>query len=49
MNAKDCQEKLVFESKEQAEGAKVYAQYRHDAKLKTYQCKSCGLWHLASA
>lgn len=44
-----CQEKLSFETKEAAEGAAVYAEHRHGAKLKVYQCKHCGLWHLASS
>lgn len=43
-----CQEKLAFDSKEQAEGAAVYAEHRHGTKLKVYQCKHCNLWHLSS-
>ena len=45
----NCQEKLAFETKEQAEGAKVYARHQYDAKLKVYKCKACMRWHLASA
>jgi predicted butyrate kinase (DUF1464 family) len=43
-----CKEKLSFKTKEAAEGAAVYARHRHGTKLKVYQCKHCGLWHLAS-
>lgn len=43
-----CQDKLAFDTKEQAEGAAVYAQYQHGTKLKAYRCAECGLWHLTS-
>ncbi len=43
-----CQEKLVFDSKEAAEGAAVYAEHLHGTKLKVYKCSHCNLWHLAT-
>ena len=43
-----CIEKLVFESKEAAEGAAVYARHLHGTSLKVYKCRYCHLWHLAS-
>ena len=35
-----CQEKLVFDSKEAAEGAAVYAEHLHGTKLKAYSVAS---------
>jgi len=43
-----CAEKLVFMTKQAAEGAAVYANHLHGTKLKVYKCKDCQLWHLAS-
>lgn len=44
----DCNEKLVFDSEDQAKKAALVAKYQHEAILKPYLCKDCGLWHLAS-
>ncbi|HUD03571.1 MAG TPA: hypothetical protein VMR51_02170 [Patescibacteria group bacterium] len=44
----NCQEKLAFDTKKQAEMSAVVAEYQHGTKLKVYKCKNCGLWHLAS-
>lgn len=46
---KSCDLKLKFDSKKEAEGAKVYAEHRHGVKLKVYFCKDCEWWHLSSA
>jgi hypothetical protein len=43
-----CAEKLAFETKRQADAAAVVAAYQHAAKLRTYLCQYCKLWHLAS-
>lgn len=43
-----CKEKLAFDNKEQAEGAAVYIKHLHGTRLKTYKCKNCTLWHLAT-
>lgn len=43
-----CSAKLTFETKETAEGAKIYAHHQHGTKLKGYRCAECSLWHLSS-
>jgi hypothetical protein len=43
-----CHEKLVFETKHDAEAAAVYAKHRHGTMLKAYVCKHCKLWHLST-
>lgn len=48
MEEPPCKEKLSFDTKEAAEGAAVYAEYQHDARLRVYLCRYCDLWHLAS-
>lgn len=44
-----CAEKLAFDTPRQARAAAVVAAHQHGVKLKVYQCRYCGLWHLASA
>jgi hypothetical protein len=44
----ECQEKLVFQTKEEAEKAALVAKYQHGAILKPYLCDLCALWHLTS-
>jgi hypothetical protein len=46
---KPCDAKLKFDSKVEAEGAKVYAEHLHGVKLKVYFCRECQCWHLSSA
>ncbi len=43
-----CSEKLSFDMQKQAVAAAVVAKYQHGIRLKSYVCKHCGLWHLAS-
>lgn len=43
-----CADKLTFETKQQAENGAVVTKWRYGTKLKAYQCKHCGLWHLSS-
>lgn len=43
-----CSDKLAFDTQEQANAAAVKANWQHDARLKSYKCSHCGLWHLAS-
>jgi hypothetical protein len=43
-----CDEKMVFESFEEAEATALAADWQHGAMLKPYLCKHCHLWHLAS-
>ncbi len=43
-----CAEKLVFDTQAQANAAALVADHQRNIKLKSYKCKYCGLWHLAS-
>jgi hypothetical protein len=43
-----CAEKLVFDTKAQAEASAVVADYQHGIRLKAYVCRHCQLWHLSS-
>ncbi len=43
-----CADKLAFDTNKQARAAAVVAELQHGAKLKTYLCRHCQLWHLAS-
>ncbi|MEI6237171.1 MAG: hypothetical protein WCP03_01040 [Candidatus Saccharibacteria bacterium] len=43
-----CEEKLAFDTKEQAQASAVVVKYQHGTKVKPYFCEKCGLWHLAS-
>ena len=43
-----CAEKITFDSQRQANAAAVAAAYQHGTKLKSYRCRYCQLWHLAS-
>lgn len=44
----NCQDKLAFDTKEQAEASAVVVKYQHGNKVKAYFCNKCQLWHLAS-
>ena len=43
-----CNEKLAFDTQKQARAAAVVAEHQRGTKLRTYRCRHCGLWHLAS-
>jgi hypothetical protein len=43
-----CADKLVFDTKQQADVAANVAQYQRGLSLKAYKCRYCGLWHLSS-
>jgi hypothetical protein len=43
-----CTEKLAFDTQKQAQAAATVALHQHGIKLKTYVCRHCQLWHLAS-
>ncbi|HET6924409.1 MAG TPA: hypothetical protein VFH39_01090 [Candidatus Saccharimonadales bacterium] len=43
-----CADKLAFDTKKQADTAANVAAYQHGTKLKSYRCRHCKLWHLAS-
>jgi hypothetical protein len=44
-----CAEKLAFDTQSAAKAEATATQWRHGTKLKTYKCKQCQLWHLASS
>jgi hypothetical protein len=44
-----CAQKLAFDTKKQADTAGIVAELQRNIKLKSYHCRYCGLWHLASA
>lgn len=41
-----CADKLVFDSKKQAEAAAVVADYQRGVTLAAYRCQYCNLWHM---
>lgn len=43
-----CGEKLVFDTKKEAEASAVVIDWQRGLPLKAYQCKHCNLWHLSS-
>lgn len=43
-----CAEKMVFDTKEQADSTALAADWQHGASLKSYRCRYCHLWHLSS-
>jgi len=43
-----CSDKLVFDTKEQAEAAATVAEHTYGTRLRPYVCRHCGLWHLSS-
>jgi len=44
-----CSDKLVFDTKQQADAAATVALYQRGTRLRAYRCRYCGLWHLSSA
>jgi len=44
-----CAKKLGFDSEKEARAAATTLEWQKGTKLKTYQCRHCGLWHLSSA
>lgn len=44
-----CADKVVFETKAEAEGAALVAQNKYGGKkAKVYKCRYCERWHLAT-
>jgi hypothetical protein len=43
-----CEEKLVFDTKKQAEAAATTLRWQKGTRLKVYRCRHCNLWHLSS-
>ncbi len=43
-----CASKLAFDTEKQADAAALTAQWQHGSQVKSYKCRYCHLWHLAS-
>jgi hypothetical protein len=43
-----CQDKMAFDSQDEAESSALAVDWQHGEKLSVYQCKHCELWHLSS-
>ncbi|MDQ3094155.1 MAG: hypothetical protein M3Q70_03200 [bacterium] len=47
---KSCSDKLAFDTQKEAWATATVARFQHGGqRLKSYRCKKCGLWHLATA
>jgi hypothetical protein len=44
----NCDEKMVFDTRAEAENAARVAEFQRGSKLKVYKCRECNLWHLSS-
>ncbi len=45
---KPCKDKLVLDSKKEAENMAVAVDWQRGTQLKAYKCHHCHLWHLSS-
>lgn len=45
---KKCQDKMVFETRKEAQTAATVAMHQRGIKLRPYKCRECDLWHLTS-
>lgn len=43
-----CAEKMVFDTKQEAEAVGTAAEWQYGGALKAYKCRHCHLWHLSS-
>lgn len=43
-----CADKMAFDSEQQAQTEANIIKWRRGGKLKVYECRYCGLWHLSS-
>lgn len=43
-----CNDKAIYKSKAEADAASLLAEHQYGVKLRSYKCKQCNLWHLAS-
>lgn len=43
-----CVDKLVFSTQKEALTAATVAQFQYGSRLRSYRCRICKLWHLAS-
>lgn len=44
----NCEDKMSFNTKQEAETAAVVAKHQRGSELKVYRCSKCDLWHLSS-
>lgn len=47
-NELPCAGKLALDTKSQAQSSATAIKWQRGMKLKAYQCRHCGLWHLSS-
>lgn len=47
-NALPCTSKAAYSTKKEAEAAAIVAKHQYGQSYKTYLCRYCDLWHLAS-
>lgn len=43
-----CSNKLAFDTKKAADASATVVLYQHGTKVRSYHCRYCKLWHLAS-
>ncbi len=43
-----CKDKLVFDTKSEAQNMTLAVDWQRGSKLKAYKCSHCKLWHLSS-
>jgi hypothetical protein len=43
-----CADKMVFDTRVQAQATATAADWQHGATLKAYKCRYCHLYHLSS-
>jgi len=43
-----CADKLVYDSKKEAQAAATALNYQKGSQLRPYKCRHCQLWHLTS-
>lgn len=43
-----CDDKLIFDTPEQAAATANVVHYRYGSKVYPYRCSYCDLWHLSS-
>jgi len=45
---RSCADKLVFDTRKQAEASATTLKWQRGVRLKAYMCTECELWHLSS-
>jgi len=45
----DCDQKMSFDSEQEAQQTAIVAKHQHGSELKPYNCSKCDLWHLSSS